>query len=96
MSYRFSEDGGPQDYVKVCVCLIHLLASRQLLLVHEVLCVRVENGSWYKKLYGFEAAIIIQFLPSICITASLIKHFEKEKKCVNLYAFLIVSQFIGE
>ena len=50
--FRFNEDGGPQDYVKMCVCLLCLIAFWQPLHLHEAHSLRVENGSWYKKLYG--------------------------------------------
>ena len=36
------------------------------------------------------------FFPSTCVAANLIKHFEREKNCFNLYAFLLVSKLIDE
>ena len=36
------------------------------------------------------------FLPSINVAANSIIHFEREKNCVDLYEFLLVSKLIDE
>ena len=37
-----------------------------------------------------------RFLPSICVAANIITHFEREKNRVHMCAFFLVSKLIGE
>ena len=80
----------------LCAYFIFLLFGSQSYIIHEVLCVHVENGSWYKKYMNIRHLSSYSFLPSTFVAANLIKHYELERIVLICMWFLLVSKLTGE